>query len=204
MDAVIAAADRVGAWIVSDEIYRGAEVDSDEASPTFWGRYDKVVVTSGLSKAFAMPGLRVGWTLGPQELIRDTWIRHDYTTLTPNAISDRLAAFSMQPEVRENIFARTRGIIRANLPHMEAWIHAHDDVFTYARPVAGAIAYVKYDLPIGSTALADRVRRERSVLLVPGDMFGVGKGIRYGFGYDIERTIKGLALAEDLLTGTET
>ena len=72
MEAVIAAADRVGAWIVSDEIYRGAEVDTDVASPTFWGRYDKVIVTSGLSKAFAMPGLRLGWTLGPQELIRDT------------------------------------------------------------------------------------------------------------------------------------
>ncbi len=202
MDAVVAAADRVGAWIVSDEIYRGAEVDTDVASPTFWGRYDKVVVTSGLSKAFAMPGLRVGWTLGPLELIRDTWVRHDYTTLTPNIISDRLAAFAMQPDVRENIFARTRAIIRANLPHLETWIHAHDDVFTYARPTAGAIAYVKYDLPIGSTALVDRVRRERSVLLVPGDMFGLGKGIRYGFGYDIERTIKGLSLAEDLLTGT--
>lgn len=201
MNAVIAAADRVGAWIVSDEIYRGAEVDIDQTSPTFWGRYDKVVVTSGLSKAFAMPGLRIGWTLGPEELIRETWVRHDYTTLTPGAISDRLCAFAMQPEVRENIFARTRGIIHANLPHLEAWIHAHDDVFTYARPVAGAIAYVKYDLPIRSTALVDRVRQERSVLLVPGDMFGIGKGIRYGFGFDIEHTMKGLERAEDLLTG---
>ena len=203
MDAVVAAADRVGAWIVSDEIYRGAEVDVDEASPTFWGRYDKVVVTSGLSKAFAMPGLRLGWTLGPQELIRDTWTRHDYTTLTPSAISDKLAAFAMDPVVRENIFARTRAIIRANLPHLEAWIREHGDVFTYARPVAGAIAYVKYDLPVGSTELVDRVREERSVLLVPGDMFGLRKGIRFGFGYDIEHTMKGLAQAEDLLTGRE-
>jgi hypothetical protein len=201
---VVAAADRVGAWIVSDEIYRGAEVDADEASPTFWGRYDKVVVTSGLSKAFAMPGLRLGWTLGPQELIRDTWIRHDYTTLTPSAVSDKLAAFAMDPVVRENIFARTRAIIRANLPHLEAWIREHDDVFTYARPIAGAIAYVRYDLPVGSTELIDRVREERSVLLVPGDMFGLRKGIRFGFGYDIEHTMKGLAQAEDLLTGRAT
>ena len=204
MDAVVAAADRVGAWIVSDEIYRGAEVDVDEASPTFWGRYDKVVVTSGLSKAFAMPGLRLGWTLGPQELIRDTWVRHDYTTLTPSAISDKLAAFAMDPVVRENIFARTRAIIRANLPHLEAWIREQGDVFTYARPVAGAIAYVKYHLPVGSTELVDRVREERSVLLVPGDMFGLRKGIRFGFGYDIEHTMKGLAQAEDLLTGRAT
>jgi aspartate/methionine/tyrosine aminotransferase len=204
MDAVVAAADRVGAWIVSDEIYRGAEVDTDHASPTFWGRYDKVVITSGLSKAFAMPGLRLGWTVGPQDLIRETWVRHDYTTLTPSAISDKLAAFAMDPVVRENIFARTRAIIRGNLPHLETWIQAQGDVFTYARPVAGAIAYVKYDLPVGSTKLVDRVREERSVLLVPGDMFGLRKGIRFGFGYDIEHTMKGLAQAEDLLTGRAT
>ncbi len=201
MDAVIAAADRVGAWIVSDEIYRGAEVDTDEASPTFWGRYDKVVVTSGLSKAFAMPGLRARVDaraagadprhVGPSRL-------HDADAA---AVSDKLAAFAMDPAVRENIFARTRAIIRANLPHLEAWIREQGDVFTYARPVAGAIAYVKYDLPMGSTELVDRVREERSVLLVPGDMFGLRKGIRFGFGYDIEHTMKGLAQAEDLLTG---
>ena len=201
MNAVIAAADRVGAWIVSDEIYRGAEVDADVVSPTFWGSYDKVVVTSGLSKAFAMPGLRLGWTLGPQELVRETWVRHDYTTLTPSMISDKLAAFAMEPAVRENILARTRAIIRANLPQLEVWIRQLGDAFSYARPVAGAIAYVKYGLPVGSTELLDRVREERSVLLVPGDMFGLGKGIRFGFGYEIEHTMKGLARAEDLITG---
>jgi len=201
MNAVIAAADRVGAWIVSDEIYRGAEVGTDVASPTFWGRYDKVIVTSGLSKAFAMPGLRVGWTVGPQDLIEQTWVRHDYTTLAPGMISDRLTAFAMDPEVRENILGRTRAIIRANLPQFESWIHAQGEAFTYVRPIAGAIGYAKYDLPIGSTELVDRVRAERSVLLVPGDMFGLGKGVRFGFGFDIEHTMKGLARAEDLLTG---
>lgn len=201
MNAVVAAADRVGAWIVSDEIYRGAEVDTDVASPTFWGRYERVVVTSGLSKAFAMPGLRLGWTLGPQDLVRETWVRHDYTTLTPSMISDKLAAFAMEPAVRENIFSRTRAIIRANLPHLEEWIRRQGHVFSYARPAAGAIAYVKYDMPIASTELVDLVREERSVLLVPGDMFGLRKGIRFGFGYDIEHTMKGLARAEDLLTG---
>ena len=112
MDAVVAAADRVGAWIVSDEIYRGAELDTDETSPTFWGRYDKVVITSGLSKAFAMPGLRVGWIVAPADLIPKIWERHDYTTLTPSSIGDRLAGFAMQPVVRENILlapARSSG-----------------------------------------------------------------------------------------------
>jgi len=200
MDAVVAAAERVGAWIVADEIYRGAEVDADASSPTFWGRSEKVVVTSGLSKAFAMPGLRVGWTVAPTDLIERIWQHHDYTTLTPNMASDILAGVAMAPGVRENILARTRRIIRANLPRLEEWIGAHDE-FRYVRPEAGAIAYVGYDLPIRSTDLAERIREQVSVLLVPGEMFGLkkGKGIRFGFGYDIEHTMKGLARVDEVL-----
>ena len=199
MDAVVAAADRVGAWIVADEIYRGAELDTDETTPTFWGRYDKVVVTSGLSKAFAMPGLRIGWIVAPSDLIPRIWEHHDYTTLTPSSIGDRLAAFAMQPVVRENILARTRAIIRANYPALDGWLRLHDDVFSWARPAAGAIVYAKYDLPVRSTELVERIRTDRSVLLVPGSMFGVGKGLRFGFGYDVGHTLAGLARVDETL-----
>jgi aspartate/methionine/tyrosine aminotransferase len=199
MDAVVAAADRVGAWIVADEIYRGAELDGDVASPSFWGRYDKVVVTSGLSKAFAMPGLRIGWAASTPEMLHRIWERHDYTTLTPSMISDRLAAIATRPATRESIFARTREIIRSNYPSLQTWLESHSDIFRWARPVAGAIQYAEYDLPISSTELVERIRVQRSVLLVPGDMFGIDKGIRFGFGYDIERTLKALTLVDEVL-----
>jgi len=199
MEAVVAVAERAGAWIVADEIYRGAEVDTDVTSPTFWGRSDRVIVTSGLSKAFAMPGLRIGWAVAPPEVIERIWERHDYTTLTPNVLSDRLAGFAVHPDVRERIFERTRTIVRANLPHLEGWIARHP-YLEYVRPVAGAIAYARYHLPISSTALAERIRQEQSVLLVPGDMFGLKKGLRFGFGYDVEHMLKGLALVDDTLT----
>ena len=198
MEAVIAVAARADAWIVADEIYRGAEVDTDATTPTFWGRYDKVVVTSGLSKAFGMPGLRIGWAVAPPEIIARIWERHDYTTLTPNVLSDRLAAFATHPDVRERILERTRSIIRDNLPHLEGWLARHP-ALTYVRPLAGAIAYAKYELPIGSAALVERIRQEQSVLLVPGDMFVLKKGLRFGFGYDIEHTMKGLARVDDTL-----
>jgi aspartate/methionine/tyrosine aminotransferase len=198
MDAVVAEAERVGAWIVADEIYRGAELDTDTVSPTFWGRSNRVVVTSGLSKAFAMPGLRVGWAIAPPEVIAQIWKRHDYTTLTPGMLSDILAGFAMRPGVRENILARTRSIVRANFPTLDEWIGSHD-AFTAARPGAGAVTYAKYDLPIRSGELVDRIRQERSVLLVGGDMFGLKKGIRFGFGFDLEHTMKGLALADEIL-----
>jgi len=199
MSAVVDAARRADAWLVVDEIYRGAEVGSDETSPTFWGRYDKTVVTAGLSKAFGLPGLRIGWTISPSELLREIRLRHDYTTLTPGMLSDRLAAVAMEPERREWILDRTGAILDRQLPRLEGWLQTHDDVFSYVRPRAGAIAYVEYDLPIESTALIDRIRREKSVLLVPGDMLGLDRGIRFGYGYDIERTMEGLARVDEVL-----
>ena len=202
MDAVVAAADRVGAWVVADEIYRGAELGADDASPTFWGRYDKVVITSGLSKAFAMPGLRVGWVVAPPDLIRDVWVRHDYTTLTPGMLSDELAGVAMEPTTRDRVLARTRQIIRGQYPPLEAWFRTHGDTFRWVPPVAGAIAFVQYDLPIPSGELIERIRTERSVLLVPASVFGLGedaKGIRFGFGFDIEQTLDALELVDHTL-----
>jgi aspartate/methionine/tyrosine aminotransferase len=113
-------------------------------------------------------------------------------------VSDRLAALAMRADVRENILARTRAIVRANLPPLEEWIASHP-YFRYIRPVAGAIAYVRYDLPVPSRELIERIRLEQSVLLVPASMFGLKKGIRFGFGYDIEYTLKGLARVDATL-----
>lgn len=198
MDAVVDIARKAGAWLMVDEIYRGAEVEGG-TSPTFWGRYEKVIITSGLSKAFGLPGLRIGWVVAPPGLIEELWIRHDYLTLTPGLLSDYLAKIAMEPQRRESILARTRKIIRQNLPPVEEWFLKRDDIFTYARPQAGAIIYCEYKLPVNSTELIDRLRTEQSVLLVPGDQFGLDRGIRTGYGYDLEKTLKGLARAEELM-----
>ena len=72
-------------------------------------------------------------------------------------------------------------------------------MFDYVPPVAGAIVYAHCRLPVASTRLVDQIRERCSVLLVPGDQFRAGRGLRFGFGYDIERTMEGLALVEPLL-----
>jgi aspartate/methionine/tyrosine aminotransferase len=199
MDEIVRVAERNGSWIVADEIYRGAELEGQATTPTFWDRYDRVVVTSGLSKAFAMPGLRVGWVVAPRAAIRRIWERHDYTTLTPGMLSDRLAAVAMSDGVRDRILARTKSIVRANYPRLEQWLFGHADVLEWAAPAAGAIAYAQTALPGGTEQLVERVRTEQSVLLVPGEMFGLAQGIRFGFGYDIEHTLEGLARVDEVL-----
>ena len=199
MDEIVRAARRVGAWIVSDEVYRGAEIAGGELSPTFWGRYPRVLVTSGLSKAFGLPGLRIGWIAGPPRTIARLWSYQDYTTLTPSMLSDRLARAALEPRRREAILARTRRIIRDNHPRIEAWVRSQGEVLDSIAPVAGAIALIRYRLPIGSVALFDRLRLEQSVLITPGAHFGIGKYIRVGFGYDIEKILEGLARVEEVL-----
>ena len=198
MDAVVDVARKAGAWLVVDEVYRGAEVQG-ETTPSFWGRYEKVVITSGLSKAFGLGGLRIGWVVAPPKLIEELWIRLDYLTLTPSLLSDYLGTIVMEPQRRESILGRARHIIRKSLPPIEEWFLKRDDIFTYVRPEAGAFVYCDYKLPINSTELVNRLRVEQSVLLTAGDQHGLDKGIRTGFGFGIEKTLKGLARVEALM-----
>ena len=188
-----------GAWVLSDEVYRGAEL-GDAESPSMWGRYERVIITSGLSKAYGLPGLRIGWIVAPPEFVASTWSYHDYTTIAPGALSDRLARVALDPARRPGILGRTRRIIRENLPLIEDWLNAHAPMFSWTRPQAGAIVYVRYNYSINSTELVTRLRNEKSVLIVPGDHFGMDGYLRLGFGERPDYLRSGLERLHALLT----
>lgn len=203
LDAVAAIATRHGSWILSDEIYRGAERDGRE-TPSMWGRSDRVIVTSGLSKAYGLPGLRIGWIVGPPAVVTSLWSYHDYTTISPGALSDFLARRALAPSHRARILARTRTILNRNYAVIAGWLDAQPDLFTYVPPDAGAIVYVQYDHPINSTELVTRLRERKSVLIVPGDHFGMDGYLRIGFGDDADYVRQGLSRFGELLRETRT
>jgi aspartate/methionine/tyrosine aminotransferase len=188
---IAAAADRVGAWILSDEIYRGAERDGRE-SPSMWGLSDRVIITSGLSKAYGLPGLRIGWIVSSADFVARTWSYHDYTTIAPGAASDFLARMALEPARRARIIGRTRRVINENYPVLESWLR-QQGCFEWAPPDAGAICYMKYDLPLDSLRLVERLRDEQSVLVVPGAHFGMEGYLRIGFGNDRPTLEEGLS-----------
>ena len=192
LDAVAAAAARQGAWIISDEIYRGAELDGIE-SASMWGRGDRVIVTSGLSKAYGLPGLRVGWAVGPPGLIESLWAYHDYTSIAPGALSDQLASAALAPATRAQLLARTQGILRENLPRVEAWLAGSGHAFEWIAPEAGAFIFARYTGAMNSTTLVTRLRDEESVLVVPGDHFGMDGYLRLGAGEHADYVAGGLA-----------
>jgi len=198
VEGICRIAAEAGVWLLSDEIYRGAEIDGVE-TPSAWGRYERVIITSGLSKAYGLPGLRIGWIVASPAMVATTWTYHDYTTIGPGALSDLLARTALEPAMRARILARTRAILRANLPVATDWLDAHGERFSYVPPDAGAIVYVRYHDPINSTALVDRLRVEKSVLIVPGDQFGMDGYLRIGFGCEMRLLRDGLDRLADLL-----
>lgn len=196
LDELGAIADRIGAWVLSDEIYRGAELDGVETA-SMWGRSERVIVTNGLSKAYGLPGLRVGWTVSDAERIEESWARHDYTTIAPTVLSDLLARRALEPTRRAALIERSRAWIRGNLPLVESFVEQCEGV-AWIPPEAGAIGWLRCDARRSSSALAERLRVRDSLLVVPGDHFEIEGYLRVGFGGEpaaVERGLTRLAAA---------
>ena len=192
MGAIVAAAERVGAWLLADEVYSGAERLTDTQTPSFWGRYDKVLAMNSLSKAYGLPGLRLGWVVAPVDTVNDIWARHEYVTISAPMLSNQLAAIALSPGVRPRLLQRTRDYIRRGYPILDAWLESHEGTFSLVPPEAAAIAYVRYHLDLNSTELVERLMREKSVYIVPGDHFGMDHYLRISFGVSEEYLRKGL------------
>ena len=192
---LICAARQANAWLVVDEIYRGAELGSKKTTPSMWGRYDKLLVTSGLSKAFGLPGTRIGWVVGPPKIVNELWAYRDYTTLTPSAMGVFFASIAMESKRRDQILARTKDIMKRQWPIVGDWLDENSEFVSATPPDAGAITLISYKAPIGPSKLFERLRVERSVLINGADHYGMpgtAKYFRVGFGYDPDILATGL------------
>ena len=180
--AVINAAAEVGAWILSDEVYAGAEHDTDVVTPSFWGQYDRVLAIGSMSKAYALPGLRLGWVVSNPEMAESIWARQDYITICPTVLANKLAAYALSPEVRTRILKRTRDYARKGFSNLQNWVDEHSDILSVVPPNAAAIGFVRYNREINSSELVDRLINEQQTYVVPGDHFGMDHYLRISYG----------------------
>jgi aspartate/methionine/tyrosine aminotransferase len=196
VQAIVRIADREGAWILADEVYRGAERSAEE-SPSFSGRGERIVVTGGLSKVYGLPGLRVGWIVAPRERIEAALEIKDYTTIAPATLSEALAEIAL--ERRKQLLERARFLINERWPLLEDWAAGHSRVLHWTPPAAGAICFFSYQYPIDSMHLVDRLIREYSTMIVPGIQFRAERHLRIGFGMTSRVLHSGLAAIDRLL-----
>jgi hypothetical protein len=181
MRRIVERCEQTGAWLLSDEVYLGAEI-TRARTKSFWGMSDRVIVTSGLSKAYGIPGVRIGWLVGPASLVTDCWSQHDYITIGPNTLSDRVARVAVEAGNRERCYARTRDILRHNLPIAREWVESFGGRLAWREPAAGAIGLTKYAGDTPSLAIAERVRLNQSTLIVPGTHVGIEGHLRIWLG----------------------
>uniref|UniRef100_Q01N96 Aminotransferase n=1 Tax=Solibacter usitatus (strain Ellin6076) TaxID=234267 RepID=Q01N96_SOLUE len=191
MERIVRRCEQVGAYLLADEVYLGAEIHR-ERTASFWGMSDRVIVTSGLSKAYGIPGVRIGWIVGPKDVVAECWSQHDYITIGPNKISDAVARVAVRPENREKLYARTRTILQQNLPAMRQWAESFDGFLTFREPQAGALCLMRYGSPTPSYQLVERIRVKQSVLIVPGSHLGLEGYLRVWLGGKPEFLAEGL------------
>ena len=198
LDVIGRVADKYGVWVLSDEIYRGSELDGNETA-TVWGRTERPIVTGSLSKTYGLPGLRLGWILAPAATCAGFWAHHDYTTIAPAALSDAVATQVLRAEPRRRLLSRTRSHLRANYALVETWMAENGESIECVPPNAGAMAYLRSDWSIPTAELAQRLLDEKSVLLVPGEHYMMAGWIRVGFGGDSEELRSGLERVSQVL-----
>lgn len=194
MQAIVSIAERSGAWILADEVYSGVEQYTERQTPSFFGLYDRVLAIGSMSKAYGLPGLRTGWVVcQDREVINRIWSRHEYNTISAGMMANHLASIALSEDIRPVILQRARSYVRKGFRFMEDWMNEQVINMSCAPPQAAAIAWIKYEHEINSTDLAMKlVHANPSVLIVPGDHFGIDHYLRISFGLEEEYLKKGL------------
>jgi aspartate/methionine/tyrosine aminotransferase len=170
-----------GAWLFSDEMYRGLEYDRAARLPSGCDLYERAISLGGLSKTYGLPGLRAGWLALQDEALREGILGwKDYTTICSSAPSEALTEIALG--AGEQLAERSLGIIRRNLGLADAFFARWRSKFRWNRPQAGSVALVGLR---GESAqgFSDRLVAESGVLLLPSTGLGFGDGhVRFGLG----------------------
>ena len=196
---IVEIADRVGAYLLVDEVYIGAELGTKQTK-SFLGMYEKTIVTSGLSKSYAHPGLRIGWIVSEKSIVEEAWAIKDYTTIASSSLSQHIAAKVLEPETISKLRSRTKVLLNKNLETFSKWVLPFSNHLSFLKPEAGGFAFVEYDMDINSTELVHDLRKNEGVFIVPGDSFGMDRYFRIGLGHDSNGFSKGLDLLSKGLT----
>ena len=178
---VVQMVERAGAWLFSDEMYRGLEYDPAARLPSGCDVYERAVTLAGLSKTYGLPGLRVGWLALQDAALRERILGwKDYTSICASAPSEALAQVALQ--AGDRLIERSQRIVQANLALAEPFFARWRAAFRWNRPQAGSVAFAGLRLH-SARDLVDRLVAAQGVLLLPGTSLGFDdRHVRFGLG----------------------
>jgi aspartate/methionine/tyrosine aminotransferase len=186
MRGVLDICEKTGAWLHADEVYIDTE-QTGGRTPSFWGRYDNVIVTNSLSKAYGLAGLRIGWALAHTSMIEALWRRHEYALIAAAGPSMMLAEIALFTQKRLALIERQKDLTREGRRILGDWVREQNGRFSWEAPPATSIAFVRSHLNLPSVPLANHIRNQVSVLVAPGAYLGTENYLRIAVGYPREK-----------------
>lgn len=182
IQALIEIARKQGIWIFSDEVYRLMEFNSEDRLPPMASLYEKGISVGSMSKAYGLPGLRIGWIVTPDQAIMAQLLslRH-YVTICPNTASETLALMALQAS--DSLLENNLAHLRENFKVFAAFMATHADPFQWVPPKAGCLAYPQLLTGESAEAFSLNLLEKTKTLVLPGSLYGTpGSFIRLGFG----------------------
>lgn len=180
---------RVGAHVLVDEVYLDFLFERRPRSAIHLG--GNFIVTSSLTKVYGFDGLRCGWILAPPKLAEAMWRLQDFY-----GVNGAIPAEKISTAVFENIARfeqRTRGAIEANRKLLDRFMAAHAGRLKWVPPDAGPVCFPQLTGPENGWQFAERLYRDYSTRVIPGNFFEMPKHFRLGFGGDTDMLKAGLA-----------
>jgi len=170
-----------GTLLFSDEMYRFLEYDPETRLPSACDIYENAVSLFGMSKSFALPGLRMGWLSSKNhKLMEKIGVFKDYTSICNNAPGEILSIIALQN--KEKILHRNLNIIKDNLVFLDTFFEKHNDKFEWKKPITGPIAFPLLQNGLTISAFCDRLIEEEQTMLLPASVYGYhGNYFRIGF-----------------------
>ncbi len=187
LNELVEIAKEVGAFILSDEVYKPF---TDEINvPSIIDLYDKGIVSNSMSKTYSVPGVRVGWIIANKHTSDIFRKLRDYTMICTGVLDDMLATYVLQN--KEAVYKRNKKIVEENLAIVKEWI-ANEPRVTLQFPKNISTSFIKLEIPMETEEFCIKLLKEKGVLLVPGNRFERPGYARLGYCTDTETLKNGL------------
>lgn len=175
-------ADKVGAWLIVDEVYAGLEWTADRA-PSIAGIYERGITTGSVSKALGLQGLRTGWLIcRDNNMVMDAIILRENSSEIMNVMGEVIAEVALRPDRLSEALAKARRDSIATIEYLDTYIAAEPKL-SWHRPEAGLIGLARLAEGIDSDIFAKRLLADPyKTFLLPGSAYGLTNHIRLGVG----------------------
>lgn len=189
-------AKRAGARVLVDEVYM--ETLFEETPRTSFHLGDEFIVTSSLTKAFGLSGLRCGWIFAEPELARRMWLLNDLFASTAVHAGERLSVIAM--DQLQEIGERAKRLLDRNRQLLNEFLDTREDL-EVVRPEFGTVMFPRVRRGT-SDDLCRLLREKYETSVVPGSFFEMPAHFRIGIAVDTATLKAGLERLGQALDGT--